>query len=71
MRRKSEPEYVYMLVTADKYELPMLLASSAAELAKMCGVSKNTVFVEAWRYEQRMRERSRYVRVKLEEGDEE
>lgn len=37
-------DYWYMLVTKDKYELPLAIADSAEELAKIIGVSKNYVY---------------------------
>lgn len=37
-------DYCYMLVTKDKYELPLAIADSAEELAKIIGVSKNYVY---------------------------
>lgn len=37
-------DYWYMLVTKDKYELPLAVADSAEELAKTIGVSKNYVY---------------------------
>lgn len=69
MRRATEPQYIYMLVTEDKYELPVMVASSASQLAKMCGVTANTVLAMAWRHDKGIHKRSKYVRVKLEEGD--
>lgn len=34
---------IWMVVTKDEYEFPIKMADSAHELAKMCGVSVNTV----------------------------
>lgn len=34
---------LYMAVTPDKYELPMLIAESKAELARMSGMNRSTV----------------------------
>ena len=34
---------LYMKTTTDKFELPMFVADSAAELAKMVGLSKGSV----------------------------
>lgn len=36
-------EYLYMAVTKDKYELPIAVADSPAELAEMIGVPVKTV----------------------------
>ena len=35
---------LYMAVTADKYELPIAVADSAAELARMLGRAVDTVY---------------------------
>ena len=34
---------LYMAVTPDKYELPMLIAESKAELARLAGMHRSTV----------------------------
>ena len=34
---------LYMAVTPDKYELPMLIAESKAELARLTGMHRSTV----------------------------
>lgn len=40
---------IYMRVTEDKYSLPLMVADSAKELAKMCGVSPHTVWYGCFR----------------------
>lgn len=35
---------LYMKVTNDKYELPVAIADSAAELARMVGVKAQTIY---------------------------
>ena len=34
---------LYLQVTCDKYELPLVVAESQEELALICGVSRNTI----------------------------
>lgn len=34
---------VYMQITMDKYELPIIVANSVPELARITGVSANTI----------------------------
>ena len=34
---------LYLQVTNDKYELPLVVAESQEELALICGVSRNTI----------------------------
>ena len=40
---------IWMAVTADEYELPMILASSASKLAKELGVSVSTILTREHR----------------------
>ena len=36
--------HVYIAVTKDKYELPVAVADTAPELARMLGVETNTIY---------------------------
>lgn len=36
-------KYLWLAVTADKYELPLAVADSAAELGRMFGMKKNSI----------------------------
>lgn len=40
---KPRKKYLYMRVTRDKYELPLAVADSEAELAEMLGLQRTTV----------------------------
>ena len=42
-RRKARKVTLYMMVTRDKYELPLYVTESAAELAKYAGTTANSV----------------------------
>ena len=60
---------VWMEVSADKYELPVVMADSAKELAKMCGKRESTIRTSASRYN-RGKEKGRFCRyrsIKFEE----
>lgn len=46
---KKQKEFLYLAVTNDKYELPIAVADSASELAKMLGIERQTVFVNLCR----------------------
>lgn len=62
-----EQEYIYMMVTRDKYELPMAVADSAWRLAQICNVNVRTV-----RHGIESRQRggwSKYVRVRTREKE--
>jgi len=36
--------YIWLAVTADKFELPIAVADSAKKLANMLGINENTVY---------------------------
>ena len=37
-------KYVYMKVTKDRYELPLVVADSVLELARMLGVDRGSIY---------------------------
>ena len=57
---------LYLLVTKDKYQLPLAVADTAEELAQLVGVSAPTIFKCL-----NQRKNSRYIRiyVDLEEDE--
>ena len=61
--------YVWLKVTKDKYELPVAVAESAAELARICGTTENYVRSSASHHRHRRR-RGRYISVEVEEEEE-
>ena len=58
--------FVFMKVTNDRYELPLAVADSGYELAKICGVSTNNVY-NAIRKARLMGHRCQYIRVEVED----
>jgi ribosomal protein L7Ae-like RNA K-turn-binding protein len=66
MKRK-----IYMEVTQDEYELPIRIADSRSQLARMCGVSKAAVSVAISHWKNGDVKRSRFVMVEVddEEGE--
>lgn len=60
---------IWMEVTQDKYELPVAVAASAAELARIRGVKQNTVVSAAWRARLGKYKRSKYVSVEVEDDE--
>ena len=40
---KMKPKYIYVATTYDKYELPVAVADSVAELAKLTGKTKVSI----------------------------
>lgn len=41
---------IWMKVSLDKYQLPIAVADSAAELATMCGTTRNVIYSELSRF---------------------
>lgn len=56
---------IWMQVTLDEYELPLAVADSATELARLIGVTKNAVCTGV--YHAKKGGRSRYVKVEEED----
>ena len=46
---KFQKQYLWMAVTADEYELPLIVEDTAAALARRLGVSEDTVRVVEYR----------------------
>ena len=62
-------DYVYMKITKDKYELPVAVAESTTELAKICGL-KNSGSVRSMINEPiRLGFRPTYTKVEVTEDD--
>ena len=61
---------VWMLVTEDKYELPLVIADSAAELARLTHRSQQTIRGAVSRCETGKRKRCRYRRVRITDDEE-
>lgn len=62
---------VYMEVTRDEYELPVVVADSAFELAMLCGVHVSTVMHAVSTTSKRITKNSKYKRVWVSDSDEE
>ena len=41
-------KYLWLCVEADKYELPLAVADSSAELARKCGTTKHNVEAQVY-----------------------
>ena len=61
---------VYMKVTDDKYELPVVLADTVKELATKCDVSINSIYSNIWRFAHGEFLHSQYVKVDIGEDEE-
>lgn len=58
---------VWMKVTDDEYELPIVIADSAAELARMLGCSANSIYSSICRFN--MGYTSRYRKVEIDQAE--
>lgn len=58
--------YLYMKITTDRYELPLAVADTGEELARICGTSKHNVY-NAIRKAKICGHRCQYVRVDIGE----
>lgn len=58
---------LYMMVSKDKYELPLAVADSVRELAEMTGGKENSIRTFITKYEHGAIKNSRYRRVDIDE----
>lgn len=58
---------VWILVTRDEFELPVAIADTAKELARICGVSNRTVISGALRSKSGKVKKSRYIKVEIDD----
>lgn len=70
-RKKSNSRYLYILVTRDEYELPIIVEESPTELARKCGVDPETIISVALKAERGEVVQARYRRVLIEDDNEE
>lgn len=61
---------VWLEVSRDKYKLPIAVADSAAELAEITGANLSTIETTASKALRGIRGEGKYVKVYLEEDDE-
>ncbi len=64
----NKTKYLFMLVTKDKYELPLAVADTRKELGKMLGVSPVTIANSITRA-RKDGHKSKYVRVEFPDND--
>ena len=63
---KPKAPTLYMLISDDKYELPLFVADSLLELSAVCGIPINTIYGTMSRAK-RNREWCRFVSVDVSE----
>lgn len=60
---------IWMEVTQDEYELPVLIALSASELARKVGTSRSNVTSSACRHKRGKRKRTRFLKVEIDDEE--
>lgn len=58
---------IWMMVSSDELELPLAVASSQAELARIIGIPANNI-ASAISQAKKRGHKSQYVKVEIEEG---
>jgi len=58
--------FLWLKVTNDEYELPLVVADSAAELARRCNTTKNNIYSCYSKYMKGKRKHPKYIKVKIE-----
>lgn len=58
---------VYMAVTADEYELPVVVVDSPAELAEIYGMTKDSVLSALTRGSRRKNIKEKFIRLEIDE----
>lgn len=62
-------KYLWLMVSSDKYELPLAVTDTAAQLGKIAGVRTDTICKMAALAARGELKRSKYVRVSVEEDN--
>lgn len=60
---------IWMKVTADEYELPMAVADSAAELARMVGCNENCIYSVVSKIKKGKTKHGRYRKVEVDDDE--
>lgn len=60
---------LFMKITEDKYELPLIVTPNISELADKCGVTRNSIESEISRYYHGRIKSCKYRRVDVEEDE--
>lgn len=67
MRGEKMGKYYWLLVEADEYELPLVVADTARELAEKCGTTKHNVETFVSKKSNGRILGSKYIKVKNEQ----
>ncbi len=59
---------IYMKVSDDKYQLPVAVADTAKELAKICNTTPNNIHSHISKIKKGIYKKVVYIKVEIEEG---
>lgn len=62
---------IYMAVTNDKYELPIMVCNTYQDLARRIGVNKNSLLSEISKGNRNVKNNCKFVKVIVEEDEHE
>lgn len=65
--KEPEHQYVWMMVSNDKYELPVAVADSVEELADIVGRKRNTIESAISRHKNGKIKKTKFVKVEIDE----
>lgn len=60
--------FIYMKVSNDKYQLPIAVADTAKELAKICNTTENNIYSHISKNKKGIYKKVVYIKVEIEEG---
>lgn len=60
---------IYIEVTRDKYELPLRIADSVQELARLSGTSENNIYSQISHYEHGAQKSARFYKIEVGEDE--
>lgn len=64
---KGENMVLWMMVSSDELELPIAVADTATELARMVGVNYNTIYSTISHTKTGQIKKTRYIRVEVDD----
>ena len=60
---------VYVLVSRDQYELPLLVTDTQEEMARILGVRANSIATHIYKHRKGLIKRSHFLSVKIDDDD--
>lgn len=64
-RPKGGHQTLWMMVSSDKYELPLIVCDSAAELSRIVGIKEKSIYEQASRAKAGKQKFCHFVKVRV------